>query len=201
MNDHDVIKDFLSGYGKVFQFEINSAVHIMDLMIKPPAARPKVCFQVHKMLDNANVLFWNFGLTARESMPLLRRYILENIEKFKDRWKTKLLDGVAIACRDEKFIEMLKPHASIYSHELSDDEMKLVYDVVNADYYLPDDCHGGLDGHSYKLKIYGEMTRELNFWCYVPKKWATFPPLVDFFVETAYLYPKRCYEVSGFAYW
>lgn len=199
MRNDDNAGNFDSCYGKLFYFRIESATHIMDLIIEPPSALPSVCFQVHKMQDDSAVLFWNFGLTNIQKMNLVFQYVNEHPENFPEGMKTKMLDAERIACRDEKFIETLKLRAPIQRHRLSSDELKLVDAVANADLKLPENYHGGLDGHSYKLKIYSEPVKEFNFWCYIPKCWVEIPPLVKFFVEVAHLPCKDYYEISGFA--
>ncbi len=173
-------------------FKIDSACHIMDVIINPSFARA-VCFQIHKMRDNSCKVFWEYELRGREKFALIGRYINENRESLD--LKMPVVECVELICRDPKFLAMLKADSQIHSADLSENDMALVNAVIDAN-WEPVEYGGGLDGHSYKIKIYGENPREYNRWCDIPASWKDLIPLVDFLIDVANLTPRHCYEVS-----
>lgn len=172
-----------------FSFEIKSQRHILDLIIEPSFAKA-VCFQVHEMENNSFQLFWNFGMVGREIVTLLKEYA--QINKIDPKTSmVKVFDS-------EEFIAFIKQHASgIFIADLDADDMSLVNAVVNAN-WIEAKCICGLDGSSYKIKIYGEPIREYEFWCYIYEEQKELIPLIDRLIEIAKLESNRIhYEVHG----
>lgn len=183
-----------SRYSKFFDFEIASSRRIMDLAINPPSARNPVGFQIHQMQDGAHKIFWNFALKGRERISAIQKYIVGK-NYFNGREKTPILEGLNEICNDPQFIEFTRTSAPIHSADLSENNMALVNAVIDAN-WAPVEYGGGLDGHSYTIKIYGENPREYNRWCDIPASWAALIPLVDFLIDVANLTPRHCYGVT-----
>ena len=176
----------MSDEKKWLDFEIASARHVMDLRIES-SFRKTVNFQVHEMQDNLYRIFWTKGKFPGDVMRIIVEYIENNgIDK-----KTPLVE----IFQDKDFAKFVQSRFTIHSADLSATDMKLVNAVIDAN-WEPVEYRGGLDGHSYKIKIYGENPREYCSWCDIPASWADLIPLVDFLIDVANLEPRDCYEVS-----
>ncbi|MBQ3727651.1 MAG: hypothetical protein II902_11470 [Selenomonadaceae bacterium] len=171
-----------------FSFEVKSKRHIMDLIIAPSFAKA-VCFQVHEMKNDSFQLFWNFGMTSREEFPLLKKFVRLNQIDLKTSM-VKVLESKEF----NNFMRMNAP--PIRFADLDADDMTLINAVVNAEWQEME-YRCGLDGHHYRVKIYGEEIRAFKCWCVIPKAWSELIPLVDRLIEIAKLEPRDCYEVSG----
>lgn len=171
-----------------FSFEIKSKRHIMDLIIEPSFSNA-VCFQVHEMENDSFKLLWNFGMVGREIVHLMKEYAQVNDIDLKT-FIAKVFDS-------EDFAAFMKQHApEIFIVDLDADDMNLINAVVNANWSFKE-YRCGLDGHHYRIKIYGEQLREFKCWCVIPKEWNELIPLVDRLIEIAKLEPLSCYAVHG----
>lgn len=172
-----------------FAFEIESLRHILDLTIEPSFA-PAACFQFHQMQDNFYRVFWNIGMTDRGSLPKVQEYVKANESKIDMQMPfSEFLKDAGLA-------KFMKRYAPIHSADLSSNDMEIVNAVANAD-WTPAQYGGGLDGHSYTIKIYGDTPREFHCWCRIPAEWTALIPLVNFVIGAANLQPRNCYEVKG----
>ena len=99
--------------GDWFSFEIKSKRRVMDLIIEPSFAKA-VCFQVHEMKNDSFQLFWNFGMTLREEIPLLKKFAKLNQ------------------------IDLKTAIAKIFIADLDADDMNLINAVINEKYRPPD---------------------------------------------------------------
>lgn len=180
-------------HSKFFDFEINSLKRIIDLSINPSFART-VGFQIHQMFDNSYRIFWNFGMKIGEKFAEIVQYAKET-DEYKNKMKAPVTEVLTEICSDARFAERIKSKIVIHSADLSENDMKLVNAVIDAN-WAPVEYGGGLDGQSYKIKIYGKNPREYNRWCDIPADWTDLIPLVDFLIDVANLTPRHCYEVT-----
>ncbi len=173
-----------------FSFEVKSKRHIMDLIIAPSFAKA-VCFQVHEMKNDSFQLFWNYELRPKEYGALIKKYL--EINKDKIDMKMSIVDFFF----GKELASFMRQHTpEIFIADLNADDMTLVAAVVNAE-WQDEKYRCGLDGHHYRIKIYGEEVRAFKCWCVIPKAWSELIPLVDRLIEIAKLEPHDCYEVSG----
>lgn len=167
-----------------FAFKIESLRHILDLTIEPSFAKA-VCFQFHQMQDNSYKVFWNFETVKIAS--LIIQYAKDN----KIDIKTPVIEVVD----SDEFAKFIKSHSPVFNSDLSAADMEIVNAVIKAD-WKPIQYRCGLDGHSYRIKIYGEKIREYKTWCDIPNEWADLIPLVNFLIELANLQPDYSYRVA-----
>lgn len=134
-------------YLDCFAFEVPNASPLLELIIEPAFAVRSVCFQVHKSSGNAYKAFWNYEITSREMPKLIHQYI-KNRPDVKNWTQVRLLD-------DPEFAKYIRKNTPINCIDLSAPNMIIVDDVINADFGASRFvAAGGLDGHSYTLKIY-----------------------------------------------
>ena len=170
-----------------FSFEVKSQRHIMDLIIEPSFAKA-ICFQVHGMKDGSFKLFWNFGMVGREIDSLIKKYIEIN----------KISVFTLQILVSKEFGDFMRANATqIQIADLDADDMTLANAVVNAK-WIEAKRRYGLDGHSYKIKIYGKPIREYEFYCDIYEEQKELIPFVDRLIEIAKLESDRIhYEVHS----
>ncbi len=172
-----------------FAFEIDSKRHIMDLTIKR-SLKKSVCFQFHQMKDDSYKVFWNFGVHGNDFVSLL----LEYAEVNKLDKKTPITE----VWNSEEFAKFVKSYPKkIYSQNLNKKDMEIVNYFVNYEWKLPIAYGGGLDGHSYHVKIYGKKIIEFERWCHITEDLKPLIPVTNLVIKIADLNPKNCYEVNS----
>ena len=173
-----------------FAFEVPNKHPLLELIIEPAFAVRSVCFQVHKSSGNVYKAFWNYEITSREMPKLIHEYI--NYRPDVKNWMLgQLLD-------DPEFAKYIKKYTPINCRDLGASDMNIINDVINVDFgesrfVAP----GGLDGHSYTLKIYEKEYKEYHCWCVIPAEWKELIPLVDMVINIAELNPRERYAVFG----
>lgn len=176
-------------YLDCFAFEVPNKHPLLELIIEPAFAVRSVCFQVHKSSGNAYKAFWNYEITSREMPKLIHEYI--NYRPDVKKWTLgQLLD-------DPEFAKYIKKYTPINCMDLSTTDMKIIEDVINANWRDLQHVPWGLDGHSYTLKIYEKEYKEYHCWCVIPAEWKELIPLVDMVINIADLNPRGRYAVLG----
>ena len=95
----------------------------------------------------------------------------------------------------KNYIRQLVP---VKKSQLSDDDMAIVWDFLKHDFGPSGKSDtGGLDGHRYFFKIFGDTVRSYETWCRVPDNWCPLSPFVNMIIDRAEIKHKEYYEALG----
>ncbi len=168
----------MSDYEDCFSFSVENSQRLLELKIVVSGRPPALCAQVHKMSDNTFMMYWNMGLSTTDFFRKIKDYYYS---KMGEKLKTKTLKQIM---QDEDFIRYIKQFTPAHRKKLSRNDMNIIDAVINADWGAS--CianNGGLDGHSYYLKIDGDRPREYETWCTIPSEWSALIPLIKLIVD------------------
>ena len=158
-----------------YGFEVESKRHLMDLLIEPSFS-PAICSQFHEMADGSYKVYYNFQPRWKEVTDALKAYARQqNMDP-----STKAVIALDIAASAGVF----KALAPISSFSLDDKERSSVDELYANELPATDEHHQGLDGHSFKLKIYKDnKERFYESWCVTPLNWGSLRNLVSIVVD------------------
>ena len=172
-------------YIEPFAFEVvDSKKHIIDVIIEPSYDNA-VGFQVHEMMDGF-YLYWN-----EADMNKLFKLLGSSFPKDS---KITLKD----ALENEQFKARVKKVFEPQCIKLADVELEIINNVVDSELKDYVDKNQGLDGHSYRIIIYGDEIIERKTWCVLPKEWEILQPMIDLFIE--YYNPVKRYHYENRVY-
>lgn len=172
----------MSDYEDCFSFTVENSHRMLELKIVIDGRLPALCAQVHKMSNNAFMMYWNMGLSTFDFFCKVRDYYSSKLGKRIDM--LTLEEILAQARQDADFVTYVKQFTPANRKKLNKKDMDIIYALINADW--GPSCvanNGGLDGHRYYLKIDGGRPREYETWCTIPSAWSALKPLINLVVD------------------
>lgn len=187
----------MSEYREIYSFSVSSRKELAELKIIPSQRPPAFCAQIHQLEDGSFWLFWNVGLTttdySKECIEFAEKNnIREEFEKSNIKYSLENLEKLPDF---KNYIRQLVP---VKKSQLSDDDMAIVWDFLKHDFGPSGKSDtGGLDGHRYFFKIFGDTVRSYETWCRVPDNWCPLNPFVNMIIDRAEIKHKEYYEALG----
>lgn len=184
----------MSEYFEIFSFSVDSMKELAELKIVPSQRPPAICAQVHQMEDGSYWLFWNEGLNLKDygnkCIEFANNKGLSEAEFHNTLFNTNVYTETYLDYK--KYIKQLVP---VKKRQLSDNDMTIVWDFVKYDFGPSGKSDtGGLDGHTYYFKIFGETIGNYETWCKVPDNWRPLIPFVYLIIDRTEIKNKGYYE-------
>lgn len=174
---------------KFFKESMKSGNCLIELLIEP-SFREDVCFRVYQMEKDIWKILWVKDFDINDIIEKTKEFV-SLYPQFQKRTLSELREI-------EEYRKFIIRRLPIREKLLSSEEREMVIKLLNEGIPEVANKPGGLDGHGYRITIYGNEIIERDCWCILPKEWEHLVPFINFVTSTADLNQNKygVYRVS-----
>lgn len=172
---------------KFFKESMKTEKCLIELLIEP-SFREEVCFRIYQLEKDIWKILWIKDFDLND--------VIENTREFETLHRQFQKRKLSELKEIEEYRKFMIGRLPIHEKILSPEEKEVVLNLLKKG--IPEVEHkpGGLDGHGYRIKIYGNEVIERDCWCVLPKEWEHLVPFIDFATTIANL-NQEIYGVYG----